>query len=250
LWEKHRVWGSQGYLLSARLVRAALERWDDLREGQDTRVISVCAELAVPLWYTAPCLVEHAPVRTAFGTPAAYAPDFDPDFRLAPGPGFRPPEAVPGWLTRAEGELLWRTAAGRAVLELGTAGGRSAVCLGQSAVRVVSVDRSNQAEAAEWVRRYGLADRVGFRWGEPPDVCRALAGRRFGLGFVNAQHDAASLARDIAAVLPLLEPSGLLAFHAYPDPGRPGVRAVVDDHARRLGWRRVAQADYLGLFRT
>jgi hypothetical protein len=43
---------------------------------------------------------------------------------------------------------------------------------------------------------------------------------------------------------------GLLAFHDYPDPGWPDVRRVVDDHARRLGWQRTAQADFLGVFRT
>jgi hypothetical protein len=57
------------------------------------------------------------------------------------------------------------------------------------------------------------------------------------------------VARDIASALPLLAPCGLLAFHDYPDPGWPDVRRVVDEHARRLGWKRVAQADFLGVFR-
>ena len=50
--------------------------------------------------------------------------------------------------------------------------------------------------------------------------------------------------------LPLLAPGGLLAFHDYPDPGWPDVRGVVDEHAARLGWRRTAQAHFLGAFRT
>lgn len=81
------MWGSQAYLLSARLVRAALDRWDRLEKGQDARVIGVCSEFRTPLYYTAPCLVEHAPLRSAFGTPAIHAPDFDPDYRLDPGGG-------------------------------------------------------------------------------------------------------------------------------------------------------------------
>jgi hypothetical protein len=60
LWARSRVWGTQALLLSRRLVLAALERWDRLGGGQDARVISVCAEFRSPLWYTAPCLVEHA----------------------------------------------------------------------------------------------------------------------------------------------------------------------------------------------
>ena len=248
-WERGRVWGSQGYLLSRRLLRAAADRWDRLAEGQDTRVLGVCAEFRLPLWYTAPCLVEHAPLASAFGTPAAYAPDFDPDFRLAAGPGFQPPEAVPGWLTLPEAELLWRAAAGRAVLELGTGRGRSAVCLGQSARRAVSVDVADQGEAAEWARRYGVADRVAFARGDAAAACRGLDGP-FDLAFVDTLHDAASVERDVAAALPLLAPGGLLAFHDYPDPGWPDVRRVVDAHARRMGWVRVAQADFLGVFRT
>ena len=52
------------------------------------------------------------------------------------------------------------------------------------------------------------------------------------------------------AALPVLRPGGLLAFHDYPESGWPDVRRVVDEHARRLGWERIAQAGYLGVFRT
>jgi hypothetical protein len=85
-WEKHRVWGAQGYCLSARLVRAAIDRWHRLTGSPDSRVLAVCRELELPLWYTAPCLVEHSPVRSAFGTPPARAVDFNPQWRLAIGP--------------------------------------------------------------------------------------------------------------------------------------------------------------------
>jgi hypothetical protein len=249
VWERNRVWGAQGYLLSRRLVLAARDRWDRLAEGQDTRILSVCAEFRLPLWYTAPCLVEHAPRASAFGTPDAYAPDFDPDFRLEVREGFQPPEEVPGWLSLPEAELLWRTATGRTVLELGTRCGRSTVCLGQSARGVLAVDIADQSEAAEWVRRYGLTGRVEFRQGDAAEVCRTLSGP-FDLIFIDTLHDAESVARDIASALPLLAPGGLLAFHDYPDPGWPDVRRVVDDHARRLGWQRTAQADFLGVFRV
>ena len=134
-------------------------------------------------------------------------------------------------------------------LELGRARGRSAVCLGQSARSVVSVDAADPAEAAEWARRFGIADRLTFLRGGVADVVPGLPGP-FGLVFVDTGHDAASVDRDISVALPLLGPGGLLAFHDYPDPGWPDVRRVVDDHARRLGWKRVAQADFLGVFRT
>lgn len=249
VWERGRVWGAQGCLLSRRFLHAVLKRWERLVEGQDTRLISVCAEFQLPLWYTAPCLVEHAPRESAFGTPIAYASDFDPDFRLEPGTGFQPPEEVPGWLTLPEAELLWQKAADQDVLELGTAYGRSTVCLAQKARRVVTVAYADQSEANEWVRRFGSQDRVEFQRGDPQEVCSQLTGR-FGLAFINLLHDAASVTRSIASVLPLLKPNGLLAFHDYPDPVWPQVRHVVDEHVRRLGWKRVAQAGFLGVFRT
>jgi predicted O-methyltransferase YrrM len=99
------------------------------------------------------------------------------------------------------------------------------------------------------VRRYGLSEKVEFVRGDAAEVCRGLAGP-FELAFIDTFHDAASVGRDIAAALPLLAPGGRLAFHDYPDPGWPDVRKVVDDHARRLSWRRIAQADFLGVFQT
>ncbi len=248
-WEKYRVWGSQAYLLSRRFVAAALARWNDLVEGQDTRVLTVCNELQTPLWYSDPCLVDHAPRATAFGTPTAYAPDFDPDCVLSVEPGFQPPEAVPGWLAAEEALLVWQASAGRRVLELGTQSGRATVCAAQSAAGVVSVSRDDQSEAAEWVRRYGLADRVHFLRGDFAGACGTLRGG-FDLTLIDGEHDARSVAADIAATLPLLAPGGRLAFHDYPDPGWPDVRRTVDDHARRRGWRRIAQEGYLGVFQT
>jgi len=249
LWERSRVYGSQGLVLSQRFMLAALQRWDRLVEGQDTRVISVCAEFRLPLWYSVPSLVEHVPRVSAFGTPLAYAPDYDETFRLELKAGFQPPEEVPGWLTLPEATLLWRTAAGLEVLELGTACGRSTVCLGQSAKRVVSVDVADQSEAKEWVRRFGVADRVEFIRCDAGEVCQQLSGK-FGLAFIDTTYDAASVERDIACALQVLAPGGLLVFHGYPDPARPDVRRVVDANAKHLRWKRITQADFLGVFRT
>jgi hypothetical protein len=249
-WERHRVWGSQGYLLSRRFLMAALERWDRLNEGQDTRVISVCSELGLPLWYTYPCLLEHAPLTSAFGTPPAYAPDFDREFRLEPGPGFQPPEGVPGRLDRDEAELLWREAGGRSVLELGTAYGRATVCLAQQARRVVTVGTRDQAEAREWARRYGVLDRIAFLAGEPGQFVPA-PGVRFEFVFVGSGfEDARELGRRVEAAAAAVQPGGLVAVIDYPDPCRPEVREVVDAHACRLGWRRTAQVNFLAVFRT
>jgi hypothetical protein len=249
MWAKHRLWGSQGYLLSRRFVLKALERWDRLKNGLDTRVISVCSELKLPMWYTDPCLVQHRPLRSAHATPTAHAPDFRPDHVLDVRPGYQPPEEVPGWLTHAEGGLLWEVANGRHVLELGTAGGRATVCLAQQAASVLSLDTAEQTEAAEWVRRYGVADKVTFAAGNVGVICDGLR-QTFDLILIDLEHDAKSVTADIERALPLLRPDGLLAFHDYPDPAWPDVRRVADDYAARCGWERVRQADYLGVFRV
>jgi len=249
LWERHRIWGSQGYVLSRRFLRAALERWDDLAEGQDSRVLAACSELVLPLWYTCPCLLEHAPLTSAFGTPTARAPDFDREFRLEIGPGFQPPEGVPGRLSRDEGSLLWELAADRRALESGTGRGRATVCLAQRARRVVSVDAADQSEAEEWTRRYQVRDRVAFRRGGFDRVAPGL-GERFDLVLTTAEGDPSGVGRDVEAALAVLEPGGSMAFLGYPDPRWPETRRVVDDFAHRLGWRRVAQEDFLGVFQT
>ncbi len=249
IWTKYRLWGAQGYVLSRRFIREALEHWDGLKGGKDGRVLTICRRRQLPLWYSAPCLVQHAPMRSVYATPFTTAADFREDFRFHVGPGFQPPEAVPGELTVEEGRLLWQWAAGRSVLELGTAAGRSTVCLAQQAKRVMTVDVPDQAEAREWARRYGVAERVVFRQGEAEAICRGLA-ERFDLVFVDTEPEAISVRRDLEALLPLLAPGGLVAFHDYPDPSWPDVRRIVDEYAARHRWRRVAQADYLGVFQV
>ncbi len=249
LWERSRIWGSQAYVLSRRFLRAALERWDRLKEGQDARVLSICGELQLPLWYSCPCWVEHTPLTSAFATPPTRAPDFDADYRLEIQPGYQPPEEVPGWLTVEEGRLLWEQSVGCRVLELGTGLGRSTVCLAQQARQVMTIDRQDQAEAREWCRRYQVHDRVAFHQGEIEHIVPRLEDR-FDLIFVNAEPDESSMRRGIETALPLLARDGLLALPNYPDPAWPQVRRVVDEYAGRLGWWRLAQADFLGIFRS
>ncbi|HEU5116661.1 MAG TPA: class I SAM-dependent methyltransferase [Isosphaeraceae bacterium] len=249
MWERSRIWGSQGYLLSRRFLRIALERWDQLTEGQDTRIITLCSERKLPLWYTSPCLLEHAPLQSAFGTPTAHAPDFDRDFRLEVQPGFQPPEEVPGWLAIEEGQRLWFHARDRRVLELGTAAGRSTVCLAQNARRVVSIDQEDPSEAREWCRRYQVDGGVEFLQGRIEQIVPRLE-ERFDMAFVDIGHDRESVARAIEASLRILEPGGLVAFQGYPDPCWPEVRQVVDDHANRLSWKRLDQTNFLAIFQT
>jgi protein-L-isoaspartate O-methyltransferase len=135
------------------------------------------------------------------------------------------------------------------VLELGTGAGRGTVCLAQRARKVVSVDVGDPAEAGEWVRRYELGDRVTFRSGNAADGWQDSPDR-FGLVVLGRGPAAGGLAEDLDASIRLLVRGGMVAVLGYPDPQWPELRRVVDDRADRFRWARVAQADYLGVFRT
>ena len=249
-WEKHRLWGSQGLLLSKQFVRAAVELWDTFERAIDTRIMAVCRTFQLSMWYADPCLIDHTNHNSAYKTPPARAPDFDPDFRLTIGEGFQPPEEIPGQLTTEEGELLWNVSLNRTILELSQTRGRATVCLAQPARRVVSIGRDDPTEAIEWVHRYDLTAQVEFCRSGPIGPWNLQPDERFDLILIDAERDAASMERDIAEALKVLAADGVLAFHDYPDPSWPDVRRVVDDHATRLGWKRTAQAGYLGLFQT
>src|ERR1700730_14525863 len=55
-------------------------------------------------------------------------------------PSWRFPAEVPGWLTEPEGRKLAELSRGKRVLELGTYLGRSAICIAQTAVNLLTID--------------------------------------------------------------------------------------------------------------
>ncbi len=156
------------------------------------------------------------------------------------------PDDIPSGVTGEEAARLATLARGGDVLELGAGCGFSTVVLAQAARRVTSVDwHQGDAHAAEtdtWeayranLARYGVAARVDARRGRFADVLPALGkeGRLFDGCFLDGQHDAASVAADLALVLPLVRPGGWVAFHDYgrsEATGHPGfgVTGVADE---------------------
>lgn len=247
-WQKARLWGSQAYVFSRGGLEAMLDGWDQHTGGQDARVVSIANGAGWPFWFAAPCLAEHTPIISAFGTPPAYAPDFDPEFLFA-APGqdiYRHAEGVPGWLGYAEGRALWELARGKRVLELGRFCGRSTIALAQSAREVVSVDVADPALAANWLDRFGCADRAILHRGVFAQAVPRLG--TFELVFVDGEHDAENVRADVELALSVLEPDGVLVCHDYPDPSWPDVRRVVDAAAVKHGLVRVRQSDFLGAF--
>ena len=122
------------------------------------------------------------------------------------------PDDIPSAITGEEAARLASLASGGDVLELGAWLGFSTVVLAQAARRVTSVDwhqgdasltvmgRADQdtwAAYRENLARYGVAAKVDARRGRFEDVLPALRkqGALFDGVFLDAQHDAASVAR-------------------------------------------------------
>jgi SAM-dependent methyltransferase len=140
---------------------------------------------------------------------------------------------ITGWLRYEEGRELARLATGKRVLEIGSYYGLSTACLARTAYHVTAVDwwdgrgtMHQQQTDGEFIRnmtRLGLTDRVTMAF--PTDDLATLGGYDF--AFIDGAHDRASVESDIANVLPLLAPGGLIAFHDYRSVD-PGVTEAVD----------------------
>ena len=135
---------------------------------------------------------------------------------VAPGDG--PPISTS--VTAAEAAELARLAAGREVLEVGSAFGYSAVVMALAGGQVTAVDPhtwipgSLEAMLAN-LAAYGVADRVEIIKEPSQAVLPWLAreGMAFGLVFVDGDHAAQAARHDIRWALQLLGPGGTIAVH-------------------------------------
>lgn len=246
-WQKYRLWGSQAYMFSQHALGLLIQDWNMFSGGQDARVFSILNKHRVPLLYSDPCLVEHNPKVSNFGTPPAYAPDYGVYWR--PTTFFDQfPECVSGWLTYDEGSLLRSYASDLDVLELGTYHGRSTICLAQSARVVVTVDRLISTSAQDWAYRFGLRSKIVFVHADIGAVdFESGHFPQFGLVFVDSDHEYPSVRRDLA-IATKLKPQ-FIAVHDYPDPSFSGVRRAVLEWLPTSGYRKCSQADYLAVFK-
>lgn len=74
----------------------------------------------------------------------------------------------------------------------------------------------------------GLADHATLIVSDSAAAAGLFADASAHMVFLDAAHDEASVARDIAAWRPKVRRGGFLAGHDYPDPAFPGVKAAVD----------------------
>ena len=153
---------------------------------------------------------------------------------VSPGDG----PAILTSVTGAESAELARLAAGRQVLEVGSAYGYSAVVMARAGADVTAVDDHH---GGTWLgdtlpvmqsnlAAYGVAGRVEIMRGASQRVLPALGGEeaRFGLVFVDGDHSAETVRHDVLWALRLLAPGGVLACHDYGEETCPGVAVALD----------------------
>lgn len=157
---------------------------------------------------------------------------------------YRPLLVAERWIltsmTEAETARLRDLAAGRLVLEIGSAHGWSTVNMAQVADSVVAVDPHvmEAPDAAEdslmLLRRNlsvtGLGSKVCVMLGWSRDVLPRLRGTFGGL-FVDGDHSREGCLFDLTAGWQLLVPGGFLAVHDYQEWHCRGVAPAVDDFA-------------------
>jgi len=141
-------------------------------------------------------------------------------------------------------------AKGKTVLEVGSWLGRSTIAMASEAVRVHSVDwhkgdphSGGQDTLVPFIRnleRHGVRDKVVIHAAKLEDVAPVFRAAAFDLVFLDAFHSRKAVEDDIAMIMPMLAPSGRLAFHDY---GRAmaiggipfGVTEAVDAFVKREG---------------
>jgi len=134
----------------------------------------------------------------------------------APGTG----PAISTSVTGGEAAELSRLAAGKQVLEIGSAFGYSAVVMALAGADVTAVDPhawipgSYEAMLAN-LAAHGVTDKVEVIRESSFQALPWLGseGTRYGLVFVDGDHSAEAVRHDVGWALKLLEPGGTLAVH-------------------------------------
>ena len=136
-------------------------------------------------------------------------------------------------LTANEAQTLGRLAAGRDVLEVGSAFGFSACAMALAGAKhVTAVDPhtwlNSHGAMVSNLAAAGVAGRVTVVRGTSPDAVAGLAGP-FGLAFIDGDHAAEAVTADVEAARKVLASGGVLACHDLgEDCCCPGVRAALE----------------------
>jgi predicted O-methyltransferase YrrM len=137
-------------------------------------------------------------------------------------------------VTECETAELQHLASGRHVLEIGSAYGYSAVAMALGgAQHITAVDPHAEYDSASVMmanlHAYGVTGKVTMIMDTSDHALAELAGTQFGLVFIDGDHSAKQVKRDVQGSLEMLAPGGILACHDYDEDCQPDVRPVLDE---------------------
>lgn len=140
--------------------------------------------------------------------------------------------SVPGWCSSEEADALYEqakeTIGDGAVVEIGTAMGRSAIAMSLCGVDVITIDYDrervdsalqNAGLCGTWIKTLaGDSREIAFGWQEP-----------IALLFIDGWHDYHNISSDYAAWAPHVIPGGAIWFHDAYGAGWPDVQTLIDE---------------------
>lgn len=137
-------------------------------------------------------------------------------------------------LTEAEAGELGRLAAGKRVLEIGSAYGYSTIVMALAGARVTAVDPHHWLDSRGIflanVAAYYVEDLIDLRVGHSQDVLPVLAADDldFDLVFIDGDHFELSVSVDVSLAKKVVAAGGTIACHDYGEDSCPGVRVALD----------------------
>jgi hypothetical protein len=224
------------FTINDRIVQMPDGRYVPQTEPEDWYFSRLCHELGMRIGATRKIKLAHRG-GIAFHSDQVWGEPFDrsyvPESQI---PDCLPLPEIDGWLRPEEARGLAILAKGRRVLEIGSYCGLSTVCLARTAASVVALDphdgrgtpvpQNTLPALRRNLARYGVAGKVEVRVGVSGEP---WPGDEFDVVYIDGDHSAEAVRRDIAHALACLAPGGLLAFHDYRSPHDPGVTEAVDE---------------------
>lgn len=195
------------------------DRFENEVESEDWYFSRLLHELGLKIGATRKVPVMHRGAMD-FSNQATWGQQFDEALCTESQLPFRFPTDVNGWLFPEEGKALADLATDKRVLEIGSYCGLSTICMARTAKSVVACDyfdgRATPVPGRTFeqfmnnLKRYGVDQKVSLLHPEaiPP-------GPAYDLVFIDGDHSAEAVRKDIETALSVLKPGGLIAFHDY-----------------------------------
>ena len=237
------VYGSQAFLIERTCTEYCALHYDEVQGLQDIKLSRLAARLG-PIYYHMPSLVQHVGHQSAWGGVVHQAADFDEDFRMrqhVEGPP-RTWADLPGWFDFSD---VYQLAVSRAThgdrfVEVGCWLGRStafmAECIRRSRKQVgffvVDTFQGSPSEPdllrqvrelggsllpvfRENMSACGCLDDLHMVVGDSAAAAAQFADSSLAFIFIDADHSADAIEKDIRSWLPKLKPDGWMAGHDY-----------------------------------